>query len=49
MADALGRGAFGEHMDIMQEAAGDLISGDTVTFDLGGGGGAGDGGGGGGD
>ena len=45
---ALGRVAYGEQMDIVQEAIGDLLSGDTVTIDVGGGSG-GDGGGGGGD
>ncbi len=48
VADALGRIAFDEQMDIVQEAVGDLLSGDAVTFDVGGGGGGGDGGGGGG-
>lgn len=49
---ALGRIAWREEMDIIQEAIGDLLTGgpDDVTFDLGdGGGGSGDGGGGGSD
>ena len=49
--EALGRIAWNEEMDILQEAIGDLLTGGPgdVTFDLGGGGdGGGDGGGGGG-